>query len=54
MGDVRIVIVDDSEVYLSTQELVLGLQEGIAVVATVQDRDRRGVASASSATPTSP
>ena len=37
MGDVRIVIVDDSEVYLSTQELVLGLQEGIEVVATVQD-----------------
>ena len=33
----RIVIVDDSDVYLETQALVLGMQDGIEVVATVQD-----------------
>lgn len=37
MTDLRIVIVDDSDVYLETQALVLGMQDGIEVVATVQD-----------------
>ena len=37
MGTLRIVIVDDSDVYLETQALVLAMQDGIDVVATVQD-----------------